>query len=82
MSEYTMEEARLDVDRDYYEALGESDHIFAPYVKHVVARYYADYIIEWHSCVDVLNYVLNDEISGDSKLDYLVKFHAYEETKI
>ena len=85
MSEFTMEEAKLDIDRDYYDVLAESDNIFAPYVKHLMARYwdssisryYENEFDDWKLCKEVLTYVLNPEIPGDNKVDYLVKFHEY-----
>lgn len=72
-----MEEAALDIDRDFYEDLGKSDHKFAPYVKHIIARYYDDKIISWDHCKEVIDYVLNEEIPGDTKVKYLVDWHDY-----
>jgi len=81
MSEYTVEEATLDIERDYYDELAVSTNVFAPYVSYIMERYYDDQIVEWEKCKKVLTYVLNNEISGDKKLEYLVNFHEYEGEK-
>ena len=81
MSEYTIEEATLDIERDYYDELAVSTNVFAPYVSYIMERYYDDQIVEWEKCKKVLTYVLNNEISGDKKLEYLVNFHEYNDYK-
>ena len=81
MSEYTVEEATLDIERDYYDELAVSTNVFAPYVSYIMERYYDDQIVEWEKCKKVLTYVLNNEISGDKKLEYLVNFHEYNDYK-
>ena len=81
MSEYTIEEATLDIERDYYDELAVSTNVFAPYVSYIMERYYDDQIVEWEKCKKVLTYVLNNEISGDKKLKYLVNFHEYNDYK-
>jgi hypothetical protein len=79
MSEYTTEEATLDVERDHYDALADSDHKFAPYIKHIMQRYWEDSIGGWDECKESLSLVMNEGISNGNKVNYLVNFHNFEE---
>jgi hypothetical protein len=77
MSDRTVQEAMLNIHRDHYEALGKSNHRFAPYVNHIMNRYYDDKVGDWENCKEVLEYILNEEISGDVRINYLVGWHEY-----
>lgn len=81
MSEYTPEEAAMDTERDYYDGVSKSDHEFAPYVKHIMNRYWNDSIVSWDECKESLSLVMNKDFPDSNKISYLVSYHEFKERK-
>ena len=73
-----MAEALIDIDRDYYEELGKSNDRFAPYVKHLINRYYDDEFEDWESCKTVIDIVRSENISSGDRWA-IMKSHDYKE---
>jgi len=71
MSEFTAAEAEQEVLEDFYRGLKN------PLVDFTLKLYYDDRIEAWSDCIQVIEFLLQEELDGDSKEDYLTNWYNY-----